>query len=488
MTQTRASPYRKRLGRRTEPPRMPFRRRETLALTGAFLAGLAGCAGDEPRAETTATSETTDRPDPTDTTTEPTGFDDFEAPAFPDPDFATDPDLDEDLLADQLRGNVAFGLDLLRVLGDREGGNVFASPYSVSVALAMTYAGARGTTREEMAGALDFELDGERLHAAFAALEAEFARRNEDGTDAAVRTATGEADGEDAGPAFELTAANSAWGQEGFPFGEAFLDLLDAYYGAGLRLADFTGDPEAARERINGWVADRTNDRIEDLLPRGSIDTATRLVLTNAVYFSARWAMPFSEDETEPRPFTALDGSTADVPTMRQELKTRYAEIEGHQLVELDYANGDTSMVVVLPAEGAFEAFESSLTVDRLAIMVEQASRAQVTLSLPKFEFETGVSLVETLRELGMDEAFTPRADLSGMSDDRDLFVDDVFHQSFVSVDERGTEAAAATAAVIAETALSDRVEMTVDRPFLFYIRDKPTETPLFVGRVTEIE
>jgi len=470
---------------------MPLRRRETLALTGAFLAGLAGCAGSDPEAgtptETTNGETTTDGPEPTDTTTDPATFDEFEAPPFPEIDFATDPDLDEELLADQLRGNVAFALDLLGAVREQEGGNVFVSPYSVSVALAMTYAGARGTTREEMADALRFELDGEQLHAAFAALEAEFARRNEDGEDADVRTVSREKDDENAGPAFELTTANGAWGQDGFPFREPFLDLLAAYYGAGLRLADFASDPEAARERINEWVAERTNDRIEDLLPEGSIDTATRLVLANAVYFSARWATPFPEDATDPRPFTALDGSTAEVPTMRQELKTRYAAIEGHQLVELDYANGDTSMVVILPADGEFEAFESSLTVDRLAIMLDRASRAQVTLSLPRFEVETAVSLVESLRALGVAEAFTPRADLSGISDDRDLFVDDVVHQSFVSVDERGTEAAAATAAVVAESALPERVEMTVDRPFLFYIRDKPTETPLFVGRVTSL-
>jgi len=470
---------------------MPLRRRETLALTGALLAGLAGCTGSEPQPGTTtdgpADSATTDRG--TDATTdEPAAFDDFDAPSFPDPDFATDPELGDGPLGDQLRGNVAFALDLLAVLREQEGGNVFASPYSVSVALAMTYAGARGTTREEMADALEFELDGEQLHAAFAALEAEFAQRNEDGRDAAVRTVSRENDDENAGPAFELTTANGAWGQDGFPFREEFLDLLAAYYGAGLRLADFAGDPETARERINEWVAERTNDRIEDLLPEGSIDTATRLVLTNAVYFSARWASPFPEEATEPRPFTALDGSTAEVPTMRQELKTRYAAIEGHQLVELDYANGDTSMVVILPAEGEFEAFEASLTVDRLAIMLDRATRAQVTLSLPTFEVETAVSLVEAMRALGMEAAFTARADLSGMSDDRDLFVDDIVHQSFVSVDERGTEAAAATAVVVAESALPERVEVTVDRPFLFYIRDKPTETPLFVGRVTELE
>jgi serpin B len=474
---------------------MPLRRRETLALTGAFLAGLAGCAGsDDPQTTGTSTAPpgdaTADEPptgEPTETTTEESpDFDDLDAPPFPQIDPATDPEVVEDLLADQIRGNVEFALDLLAVLRDqRDDPNLFVSPYSVSVALAMTYAGARGETAAEMADALGFVLDREDLHPAFASLEAEFARRNEDGKDAEVRTASGD-DETDPGPAFELTTANSAWGQEEFPFREEFLDLLDAYYGAGLQLADFAGDPEAARERINAWVAEHTGGRIEDLLPRGSIDEATRLVLTNAVYFSARWEIPFSEDATEDRPFTALDGSTARVPTMHNELKATYAEIEGHQLVELPYANGETSMVVVLPAEGEFEAFEESLTVDRLAIMLERASRAQVTLALPKFEVESAFSLVKALQDLGVERAFGPAADLSGMSEE-DLFVSDVVHQSFVSVDERGTEAAAATAAIVAETALTEQVEMTVDRPFLFYVRDRPTETPLFFGRVTDL-
>ncbi|WP_128476085.1 serpin family protein [Halorussus pelagicus] len=466
---------------------MSLRRRETLALSGAFLAGLAGCTGsDDPQTTGTATDTTSDTSTPEETTTEESpGFEDFDAPPFPEIDPTTDPELAEDLLADQIRENVGFALDLLAVLRDQQDDpNLFYSPYSVSVTLAMTYAGAREETAAEMADALRFVLDRQNLHPAFSSLAAEFERRNEDGEDTDARTVSG--DDEDPGPAFEFTTANGVWGQEGFSFREEFLDLLDAYYGAGLRLADFRGDPEAARERINSWVAERTEGNIEDLLPRDAIDQATRLVLTNAVYFSARWEIPFSEDETEERTFTALDGSTARVPTMHNELKANYAEIDGHQLVELPYANGETSMVVVLPAAGEFETFEASLTVDRLATMLDQTSRAQVTLALPKFEVESSFSLVKAMTNLGMERAFGPSADLSGMSEEN-LFVSDVVHQSFVSVDERGTEAAAATAAVIAESALSKRVEMTVDRPFLFYIRDRPTETPLFVGRVTDL-
>ncbi|MFC7079749.1 serpin family protein [Halorussus caseinilyticus] len=470
---------------------MTLRRRETLALSGALLAGLAGCTGSDDPATTeteTTTRETTEsHPDPTETTTEESpDFADLDAPPFPDIDPETDPELPENLLADQIRGNVGFALDLLGVLRDQhDDPNLFVSPYSVSVALAMTYAGARGETAAEMADALNLALDGEDFHAAFGSLAAEFERRNEDGQEANVSVMSDEE--KDAGPAFEFTTANAAWGQDGYPFREAYLDLLDAYYGAGLRLADFTGDPETARERINSWVAERTDDRIENLLPRESIDAATRLVLTNAVYFSARWKVPFSEDETEPRPFTALDGTTAEVPTMHESIETQYAEVGGHQLVELPYANGQTSMVVVLPAEGEFEAFERALTVDRLAIMLDRTTDALVDLALPKFEIESAVGLVEAMQSLGMKRAFTGSADFTGMAEASDLFVSDIVHQSFVSVDERGTEAAAATAAILAESAPAKQAEMTVNRPFLFYIRDRPTETPLFVGRVTEL-
>ncbi|NHN59412.1 MULTISPECIES: serpin family protein [Halorussus] len=474
---------------------MTLRRRETLALTGALLAGLAGCTGsDDPETTGTSTSPGSgDTPTPEDppgdetTAADAPGFDDLDAPPFPRVDFVTDPDLSADLLADQLRGNVGFALDLLGVLREQQdAANLFVSPYSVSVAMAMTYAGARGETRTQMADALGYELDGENLHAAFAALAAEFERRNADGEDASGRVMTERE--KDAGPAFELTTANSAWGQEGYPFREAYLDLLDAYYRAGLQLADFSGAPEDARKRINAWVAEHTNDRIEDLLPRDSIDATTRLVLTNAVYFSARWRVPFSEEQTEPRPFTALDGTTVEVPTMHRSIETSYAAVGGHQLVELPYANEQTSMVVVLPAEGEFEAFEEALTVDRLAIMLDRAEAALVDLALPKFEVESAFSLVEALRALGVEAAFSGNADFAGMVEgEGGLYLDDVVHQSFVTVDERGTEAAAATAAIIAESAPARQAEMTVDRPFLFYIRDRPTETPLFAGRVTSL-
>lgn len=447
-----------------------------LTLTGTLLAGAAGCLGDSADRENPANGdENGDEAGPL--------FADRDAPDFPHLDLTTDPDLKSDRIAEQIRGNVAVSFDVLAQLREATPDeNLFFSPYSVSVALAMTYAGARGETAAEMADALRYDLEGEALHAAFGALEGEFEQRNEDGEGDG-------SEGDDLG--FQLSSANAVWRDEGYAFDDEYVALLEAYYEAGDHLADFSGSPEAAREEINAWVEERTNDRIEDLLPAGSIDRSTRLVLTNAVYFLAAWEHDFDPADTEPATFTGLDGSETEVEMMHQSQELHYAEIDGHQLVELPYANGDTSMIVVLPAEGEFESFEASFGVDELAIMLEETSQPEIDLALPKFGIKSKFSLVETMRKLGMERAFDGgSADFSGMveDDDSDLYVDDIIHQSFVEVDEEGTEAAAATAVVVEDTAVADRVKMTVDRPFLFYVRDQPTETPLFVGRVVDGE
>ncbi|WP_255192860.1 serpin family protein [Natronobeatus ordinarius] len=461
---------------------MTLDRRTVLALSGALVAGAAGClgSGDDDGSNDDDTGSGADdgtgrQPDD--------GFDGYDVPEFPQLDLVTDPDVDEAALAAQVRGNVAFTLALLERLREEEPAeNLFVSPYSVSVALAMTYAGARGETAEGMADALRFELEGEELHAAFGALEDEFARRNEDGEE--VEQPFDDAGDENDGPAFQLNTANALWGQEGYGFREAFLELLEAYYGAGMQLVDFAGDAEAAREEINAWVEAETNDRIEDLLQEGDVSDLTRLVLTNAIYFLAPWRHDFDPAETAPGPFTGLDGEETEVDLMHQTAELRYAEVEGHQLVELPYANRDTSMVVILPAEGEFEAFEERFSVDRLAIMLEEMSQPEVDLTFPKFGIESRFSLLEVMADLGMPLA----GDFSGMDDEGGLEIGEIVHQSFVEVDEEGTEAAAATAVVMDESAPADHVEMVVDRPFLFYIRDRPTETPLFWGRVVDGE
>ncbi len=383
------------------------------------------------------------------------------------------PDVAAPDLADLVNGNSGFAFDLYQVLGeDEENDNLFYSPYSISLALAMTYAGARGETEQQMADTLHFILSQDRLHPAFNGLDLELARRGEG------------ARGKDE-KGFRLNIVNAIWGQEGFQFLPEFLDVLAENYGAGLRLLDFENVPEESRVTINDWVSDQTEGRIEDLIPQGVIDELTRLVLTNAIYFNAAWAEPFEESQTTDGTFYLLDGGQVTVPMMRQTESFGYAEGEGYQVVELPYDGWELSMVILLPQAGAFEAFEGSLDAGRVDGIVKDLAHRQVALTMPKFEFESDFSLVDALAAMGMPDAFTGAADFSGMTGSRDLFIADVIHKAFVSVDEAGTEAAAATAVVMKLGAVPEEpVELTVDHPFIFLIRDVETGAILFVGRV----
>jgi len=352
--------------------------------------------------------------------------------------------------------------------------NLFYSPHSISLALAMTVAGARGETERQMADTLHFTLPQDRLHPAFNRLDLELAQRGEG------------AEGKD-GEGFRLHIVNAIWGQEGYEFLSEFLDVLAENYGAGLRVLDFAGAPEESRVTINEWVSDQTENRIEDLIPPGAIDPSTRLVLTNAIYFNAAWAEPFEPDLTEDGPFYLLDGREVSVPMMRQMASFGYAEGEGVQAVELPYDGRELSMVILLPDAGEFDTFESVLDGGRVDRMVKNLAHRQVALAMPRFEFESGFSLVDALTALGMPDAFSGAADFSGMTGTRDLSIRDVIHKAFVSVDEAGTEAAAATAVIMGEAAMQEEpVEVTVDRPFIFVIRDIETGTVLFVGRVVD--
>jgi len=378
-------------------------------------------------------------------------------------------------------GNSAFAFDLYQALRE-EGGNLFYSPYSISLALAMTYAGARGETEQQMADTLHFILSQDRLHPAFNGLDLELARRgegakgkDEEGTRPGRRV-----------QGFRLNIVNALWGQDGYKFLAEFLDLLAENYGAGLRLLDFAKAPEESRVTINDWVSDQTEGRIEDLIPKGLIDTLTRLVLTNAIYFNAAWSHPFQERLTRDGTFYLLDGSEVTVPMMRQTESFGYAEGEGYQAVELPYDGHELSMVILLPETGGFEEFEGSLDAERVDAIVKNLARMQVALTMPKFELESDFSLAQVLVAMGMPDAFSMDADFSGMDGTHELFIKDVVHKAFVSVDEAGTEAAAATAVVVAEKAMmpEEIVEVTVDRPFVFLIRDIKTGAILFVGRV----
>ena len=379
-------------------------------------------------------------------------------------------------LAALVDGNSAFAFDLYQALRARDG-NLFYSPHSISLALGMVYAGARGQTASQMAETLHLP-PGDRLHPAFNALARELAART----------------GRD--QEFRLSIVNAVWGQEGHEFRQAFLDLLAESYGAGVGRTDFRGAPEEARGTINKWIAENTENRIKELLPSDVITPLTRMVLTNAIYFKSAWSFPFNQADTRDRPFHLLDGRIVDVPMMAMDEELLYGEGAGYQAVDLPYVGNELSMTIVLPELGRFEEFEDSLDAAFIDRLMASFEGRQVELDLPRFEFESQFRLADVLRTMGMSDAFDIVAsDFSGMDgrsclagDPECLYLLDVIHKSFVSVDEAGTEAAAATAAVmVQESAPPPRVAMTVDRPFIFLIRDRATEAILFVGRVAVI-
>jgi serpin B len=382
----------------------------------------------------------------------------------------TSPAVPEADLEELVAGNSAFAFDLYKAVRGNQG-NLLYSPYSISLALAMTYSGARGQTKQQMADALSFTLPDDRLHPAFNALDLELADRGEEPQGGASSR-------------FQLNIANAIWGQEGYAFLPEFLDVLAENYGAGLRLLDFMNAPEESRLTINDWVSEQTEEKIPDLMPQDSIDELTRLVLTNAIYFNAGWAFPFEPQDTEEGTFYLLDGGEVTVPMMKQSHEFGYAEGEGYQAVSLSYGASGVSMLLLVPQAGQFEAFESSLNAERVDAIVKGLGRWRVILSMPKFDFESSFDLGDTLATMGMPDAFSETADFSGMTGSPELFISAVVHKAFISVDEEGTEAAAATGVAMPTSAPEGPVELTVDRPFVFLIRDSRTDAILFAGRV----
>lgn len=376
-------------------------------------------------------------------------------------------------LDDLVRGNSAFALDLYGTLREREG-NLFYSPHSISVALAMMYAGARGETARQMEEVLRFQLPADQLHPAFNVLDLALSSRGEN------------SESQERGE-FRLNIANAIWGQKGYAFLPDFLDELAENYGAGMRAVDFVDDPEASRTAINDWVAERTEDRIQDLIPQGVINRLTRLVLANAIYFNAAWRLPFDERRTSNEPFQLPDGNRVDVPMMRQTETFSYALHETHQTqaVELLYGGEEASMMIFLPAKGKYDQFEDALSAGLVSEISKQLRPIRLRLSIPSFEFTSEFRLAETLAGMGMVDAFDPEsADFSGMADGKDLYLSAVVHKAFVKVDERGTEAGAATGGTIGVTSLPPA--FTADRPFIFLIKDNATDAILFVGRVMD--
>ena len=365
-------------------------------------------------------------------------------------------------------GNSKFAFDLYAKLKDdpdikKTGGNIFFSPYSISMALGMTWGGTRGRTEKQFAKTMYFTLPQDRQHQAFGKLEQQLNTGGKKGN-------------------YQLSVANALWGQKGEPLRKEFLELTNKYYGAGLRELDFTTPElaEKARQIINGWVEKKTNDKIKDLIAKGVLNRETVLILTNAIYFKGDWQIQFDKKNTKDRPFNISSEKKVQAAMMYLKDDFKYWGDENLQVIELPYKGEQLSMVVLLPrvVDGLAE-LEKKLTLENMDSWMGKTRKQEVSVLLPKFKMTWGaIELKDILKEMGLPLF----GDFTGISNDGKLFISNILHKAFVSVDEQGTEAAAATAVVIGKTAIGPTFR--ADHPFVFMIRDNRSENILFIGRV----
>ena len=367
-----------------------------------------------------------------------------------------------------------LGIDLYHHLSTRSDGsniNLVFSPASIAVALSMTLAGAKAMTATQMDTVLHVA-DPAALPPSMNALTTGLGERTKSikGPDGKIVDVT-------------LAIANSLWAQKDMSFDAAFLDLLASQYDAGLQLVDYKKDPEAARVLINAWVDDMTKHRIKDLIPKGALTAQSRLTLVNAVYMKAPWSTPFSKPSTAPASFTTTAGATVTVPTMHVDSHFNYSKGSGWKAVELPYVGGDLSMLIVVPDSGGGASLDDAAAA--LPTLTSGSTSQQIKLSLPKFDIETATGLADVLSTMGMPTAFSDAADFTGMTTSEHLSIGAVIHQANITVDEDGTEAAAATAVLMTAGAIpAEPIDLTVDRPFVFAIRDNPTGAILFMGHI----
>jgi serpin B len=390
------------------------------------------------------------------------------------------------------RATNEFGIELHRQLATGDG-NLCLSPYSIQSALAMTFAGADGETRTEMARVLHFPTEGDAIHQSFAAL-----RQSLD--EMASKTAKIAEESKKYGGVSEpvtLSVANQLFAQTGYDFRNSFRELVQKFYGAPCEALDFRKDASGATHHINKWVADQTRDKIRDLIPPGILNELTKLVLANAIYFKAPWIFEFSDSLTKPKPFHIRGAATVDVPTMSNTKEFGYAKRNGFTAVALPYFGNELQFLILVPDEvNGLHALESKLTTDVLAQCAKLEQR-DVDLSLPKFKFEPPtIALAGKLKALGMKSAFDePRGSanfdkIAPRGPNGSLYISQVFHKTFIAVDEKGTEAAAATAVIMMPTGMAaptqPPIEVKIDRPFLYAIQHVPSGACLFIGRVTD--
>jgi serpin B len=367
-------------------------------------------------------------------------------------------------------GNNAFAVALYGRLRNQSG-NLFFSPESISTALAMAYAGARGDTASQMAKTLHYTLPPAKLHPAVGALLSDLNAAHQD---------------------YQLSLANALWAQQGYTFLDDFLSLLKTDYGAGLNQVNFKGAPEAARLTINQWVEQKTQDKIKDLLQPGALRPDTRLVLTNAIYFKGNWETQFDKAQTKNEDFHLSPEQTATVPLMHRDGRFSYFDGGSFQVLEVPYKSKDLSLIIFLPKDpGGLPGLEQSLTDSNLQQWLRQlVSVPKVIVTVPKFKMTQQFELGTTLSTMGMPQAFAGNADFSGMTGHRDFAISEVVHKAFIDVNEEGTEAAAATAVTMRSLAMrapeGPPPIFRADHPFVFMIRDNRSTGILFMGRMAD--
>lgn len=366
------------------------------------------------------------------------------------------------------QNNGQFAIDFFRqqltLSGDE---NVVFSPYSISAAFAMLYAGSASDTQQEFIGTFYFKQSSDDFHQAFNTLDqALLSQENDDD--------------------FTLNIVNDQWGEVSYDFNPSYLNTLSEYYDADLKVADMIGNPEEVRLAVNDWIAQQTQALIKDLLPQNSVTVDSRLILTNAIYLNAKWLNPFPAFLTADRAFSLLSGEEIQVPTMERRGIYNVYSSEDEQLIELPYKNTDWAMFLISTSRQQFSDFEESFDHDKLDDMISKANMSDVEIFLPKFSFGSSVNLEDTLKPLGLTLAFdSATADFSPMNRRvvQELYIQSAVHKAFIIVDEAGTEAAAATGAVVGIESLPPQIQF--NQPFIFVIQHKPTKTSLFIGRVT---
>jgi serpin B len=367
-----------------------------------------------------------------------------------------------------VNANNQFALDLYLQL-KKSTGNIFFSPYSISTALAMTYEGARGKTAQEMQSVFHFPTDEKLRRSSFAAIQNQINKSDSK---------------------YKLSIANALWAQNDYSFLSEYTNVLQQYYGGKATNVDFKNSTEESRQIINKWVEDKTNNKIKNLFPAGSLDSMTRLVLTNAIYFKGTWIKQFEKKQTRDTDFRVNATSIVKVPMMQrtgEDAKFNYTESDNLQILEMPYEGDKLSMIVLLPKNDNLSSLESSLSLGKINDWRSKLREQRVDVFMPKFTFDTKYSMNETLANMGMPTAFTYSADFSGMDGTQDLYIQKVIHQAFVDVNEEGTEAAAATGVSVGlKSAMPQQTPIfRADHPFVFIIQDKENGNILFLGRVS---